>query len=328
MRRLAVAVIVAVPMVAVGIPLLERPAAEAQAQIVALNELNSAKVPEFARPHLQRAAKTCAAITAPVLAAQIQQESNWNPRAVSPVGAQGIAQFMPGTWTSYGVDGNNDGKRDPLDPADAIPAQAKYMCDAVAAVQRAKLPGDTLDLALASYNAGFGAVERYRGIPPYAETVHYVRRIRETIPTFAISTRGGGGATGPSRGWMVPVDGRCTSGFGPRWGTTHYGLDIAAPIGTPIKAAADGRVVAAGPASGYGLWVKLEHANGVVTIYGHNDRNVISTGSRVKAGQQIATVGNRGESTGPHVHFQIEINGAPADPLSFYQSVGGPALCG
>ncbi len=328
MRRLAVAVIAAVIMVVVAIPLLERPAGEAQAQIAAPSGLDPAKVPTFAVPLLTRAAKTCVTITAPVLAAQIEQESNWNRRAVSPVGAQGIAQFMPETWASHGVDGNDDGKRDPFDPADAIPAQARYMCDAVAAVQRAKLPGDTLDLALASYNAGFGAVSRYQGIPPYTETVHYVRRIRETIPTFAISTRGGGGATGSSRGWMAPVDGRCTSGFGARWGTTHYGLDIAAPIGTPIKAAADGQVLAAGPASGYGLWVKLEHANGVVTIYGHNDRNVVAAGTRVKAGQQIATVGNRGESTGPHVHFQIEINGAPADPLSFYQSVGGPALCG
>ncbi|WP_409461724.1 M23 family metallopeptidase [Amycolatopsis sp. GA6-003] len=127
--------------------------------------------------------------------------------------------------------------------------------------------------------------------------------------------------------WVTPVAGRCTSGFGPRSGEFHRGQDIAAPIGTPIVAASNGRVIASGPASGYGLWVRIEHAQGVITTYGHNNRNFVAVGQSVHAGQPIAEVGNRGESTGPHVHFQVEPGGQPTDPVAFYQQQHAPRLC-
>lgn len=105
--------------------------------------------------------------------------------------------------------------------------------------------------------------------------------------------------------FVAPTAGTLTSGYGARWGTMHWGIDIANRIGTPIISVADGVVVEAGPASGFGLWVRVEHADGTTTIYGHVDRVLAKEGQRVKAGQQIATMGNRGHSTGPHLHFEV-----------------------
>ncbi len=105
--------------------------------------------------------------------------------------------------------------------------------------------------------------------------------------------------------FVMPAAGRLTSGFGARWGTTHYGLDIANSIGTPIVAAADGVVVEAGPASGFGLWVRVQHDDGTITVYGHVDTYSVREGEQVKAGEQIARMGNRGQSTGPHLHFEV-----------------------
>lgn len=122
---------------------------------------------------------------------------------------------------------------------------------------------------------------------------------------------------------VQPVSGVLTSNFGSRWGAHHGGLDIAAPMGTPILAAADGVVTAAGPASGFGLWVKVKHADGTETIYGHVDTYSVAEGQQVTAGQQIATVGNRGESTGPHLHFEVhDPSGVKVDPAEWLSTRG------
>lgn len=105
------------------------------------------------------------------------------------------------------------------------------------------------------------------------------------------------------------VTGRITSCYGSRWGTTHYGIDIAAPIGTPIFAPEGGVVLHAGAASGFGQAVYLQHPNGVITVYGHVDSFNVTAGQVVNAGQQIAGVGNRGQSTGPHVHVEAHYGG-------------------
>lgn len=148
--------------------------------------LNPATVPGWAVPLLQRAAGTCPEVTAPVLAAQIQQESGWNPQATSPVGARGLTQFMPATWAARGTDGDGDGRADPADPADAVQSQAGYMCGLVGQVRQVQLPGDMLDLALGAYNAGFGAIQSSHGLPPYPETQNYVRTIRGLIGRYEI----------------------------------------------------------------------------------------------------------------------------------------------
>ncbi|WP_327110235.1 M23 family metallopeptidase [Nocardia sp. NBC_01730] len=117
--------------------------------------------------------------------------------------------------------------------------------------------------------------------------------------------------------------GTFTSGFGARWGVQHLGIDIAGPIGTPIVAVADGTVVEAGPAAGFGMWVRLLHDDGTITIYGHIDTATVSQGQRVMAGDQIATIGNRGFSTGPHCHFEVWLNGVDkVDPLPWLASRG------
>ncbi|MGE0217864.1 MAG: M23 family metallopeptidase [Mycolicibacterium sp.] len=123
--------------------------------------------------------------------------------------------------------------------------------------------------------------------------------------------------------FAMPTRGVWTSGFGYRWGVLHGGIDIANAIGTPILAAADGVVIEAGPTAGYGAYVKLKHADGTVTLYGHINSWLVSVGERVMAGDQIATMGNRGNSTGPHLHFEVLVNGSDRiDPVGWLSKRG------
>jgi murein DD-endopeptidase MepM/ murein hydrolase activator NlpD len=110
-------------------------------------------------------------------------------------------------------------------------------------------------------------------------------------------------------GAVQMIAGRVTSGFGSRWGRAHKGLDIAAPIGTPIRAPLAGTVIESGPASGFGMWVRVRHDDGTVTTYGHINRSLVREGQKVGAGEVIAEVGNRGRSTGPHLHIEVETPG-------------------
>ena len=73
----------------------------------------------------------------------------------------------------------------------------------------------------------------------------------------------------------------------------------------------------AGPASGFGMWVRLEHADGTISVYGHINESLVSEGQHVDAGEQIATIGNRGQSTGPHLHFEVRVNGSVVNPLNY-----------
>jgi murein DD-endopeptidase MepM/ murein hydrolase activator NlpD len=123
--------------------------------------------------------------------------------------------------------------------------------------------------------------------------------------------------------FMNPTKGIFTSGFGYRWGALHGGIDIATAVGTPIYAVADGVVIDAGPTAGYGAWVKLRHADGTVTLYGHVNSWLVSVGQSVMAGDQIATVGSRGNSTGPHLHFEVMPNGQDRiDPVPWLSARG------
>jgi murein DD-endopeptidase MepM/ murein hydrolase activator NlpD len=125
---------------------------------------------------------------------------------------------------------------------------------------------------------------------------------------------------------VLPVAGaRLTSGFGARWGTMHAGIDLAAPMLTPEYAAMDGVVIKAGAASGYGLAVYIQHENGDVTVYGHMDSILVAEGQAVRAGDTIALLGNRGQSTGPHLHFEVHIggmDGTKVDPAGWLRERG------
>jgi murein DD-endopeptidase MepM/ murein hydrolase activator NlpD len=125
---------------------------------------------------------------------------------------------------------------------------------------------------------------------------------------------------------VMPVDGaRMTTCFCQRWGTMHRGIDLAAPMLTPEYAAEDGVVIKAGAASGYGLAVYILGVSGDVMIYGHMEEITVSAGDAVEMGQTIALVGSRGQSTGPHLHFEVHsggINGEPVDPEEWLRDRG------
>jgi murein DD-endopeptidase MepM/ murein hydrolase activator NlpD len=118
-------------------------------------------------------------------------------------------------------------------------------------------------------------------------------------------------------GFAWPLTGPITSPFGMRWGTLHPGIDIGVPTGTPIHAAGPGTVVWCGWMSGYGNLVMIDHHNGLATLYGHQSRIAATCGEQVTTGELIGYVGCTGFCTGPHLHFEVRLNGTPVDPLGY-----------
>ncbi|SFQ99449.1 LysM peptidoglycan-binding domain-containing M23 family metallopeptidase [Desulfoscipio geothermicus] len=145
-----------------------------------------------------------------------------------------------------------------------------------------------------------------------------VRTMRSTANVPATSR------SGTARKFTLPVQGRLTAGYGQRTHPItgsrdfHEGWDLAAPEGTPIRAAAAGRVTFAGWDGGYGLAVRIDHGNGVTTLYAHASSILVSVGEQVSPGTVIARVGNTGLSTGPHVHLEVRVDGRPVDPGQYF----------
>jgi murein DD-endopeptidase MepM/ murein hydrolase activator NlpD len=123
--------------------------------------------------------------------------------------------------------------------------------------------------------------------------------------------------TPSSAGLIWPVQGPVTSPFGWRWGRMHEGIDIGVPYGTPIHAAASGNIIYCGWESGYGNLTVIDHGNSLATAYGHQSSIAVSCGQQVTQGQVIGYVGSTGHSTGPHLHFEVRVNGAPVDPMGY-----------
>ena len=127
---------------------------------------------------------------------------------------------------------------------------------------------------------------------------------------------------------IAPVDGWVSSGFGYRTSPftgkrqKHYGIDIASSVGKPIYAPADGVVIFSGTKQDFGNFIMIAHGHGVVTRYGHNAHNLVVVGQRVRRGDQIATVGSTGRSTGAHLHYEVWVNGRPTNPKKFILSLG------
>jgi murein DD-endopeptidase MepM/ murein hydrolase activator NlpD len=159
---------------------------------------------------------------------------------------------------------------------------------------------------------------------PVAKTVDPAAEAQKLVKSQHITeTREAEEAEAKRPKYVRPAAGDFTSGFGGRWGEMHYGIDIAAPIGTPILSAADGVVIEAGPASGFGLWIRVQHADGSITVYGHVDSYSVEKGQQVMAGEQIGRMGNRGFSTGPHLHFEVwNADGKKINPLTWLNSKG------
>ncbi len=126
-----------------------------------------------------------------------------------------------------------------------------------------------------------------------------------------------GGGTPSASGFIWPVSGPITSGYGPRWGRMHEGIDISAPGGTPIRAAAGGRVIVAGWMGGYGNLVVIDHGGGLATAYAHQSAIYVGVGQQVAQGHVIGAVGSTGHSTGNHLHFEVRVNGSAVNPLNY-----------
>ena len=158
-----------------------------QSQQTASQQLAPGTVPAAYAPLIQQWGTLCPQLSPPLLAAQMYQESGFNPNAVSPVGAQGIAQFMPGTWAIYGIDPTHaHASPDVWDPADAIPSAATYDCQL--AQDTKNVPGNATSNMLAAYNAGPYAVISSDGIPGYTQTEDYVTNINKLSESFAATT--------------------------------------------------------------------------------------------------------------------------------------------
>lgn len=255
----------------------------------------------------------CVAITPALIAAQIEAESNWEPGAQSSVGAQGISQFMPETWESYGQDENGDGVANVLDPEDAIPAQGRFMCaiaDQVDGwIDDGTVAGDVVKLSLAGYNAGPGAVQTYGGIPPYPETQGYVERIIDLMGKYAAAGTGTSGGGGPV---VLPVeDGTYSSDnygdTGSLWSNYHTGNDFAAPCGAPVFAATAGTINLTPGPSWFGdpEVSVLTGPTSVRTDYAHMQVIDVVDGQRVTAGQRLGQAGAEGNVSGCHLHFEV-----------------------
>ena len=155
------------------------------------------------------------------------------------------------------------------------------------------------------------------------EYLHEVNALAAVSAQLAGTIRGAQSSTSvppvraSSSGFAWPASGPVTSPFGWRWGRMHEGIDIAVPTGSPVVASAAGRVIHAGWMGGYGNLVVIDHGGGIATAYGHNSSIAVGYGSSVSQGQLIAYAGSTGNSTGPHVHFEVRVNGAPVEPIGY-----------
>ncbi len=199
-----------------------------------------------------------------------------------------------------------------LDELSAAAAQAK------AAVEAEEFALEETQVRLAASKA-----EQERRIEELIAEVDALQKEEAKIQAMLSPTRGPSGSVpvaGKGRfGW--PVSGPVTSGFGQRCGSSgcrmHQGIDISAPVGTPVGASAAGTVVGAGSQGAYGLTVVIDHGDGFATLYAHLSSISVSPGQRVGQGTIVGAVGTTGNATGPHLHFEIRYRGSPVDPMAY-----------
>jgi murein DD-endopeptidase MepM/ murein hydrolase activator NlpD len=151
----------------------------------------------------------------------------------------------------------------------------------------------------------------------YLNEVNALLAVSAQLASRIQASQSGSPVQQSSSGFIWPVSGPVTSGFGWRWGRMHEGIDIAVPTGTAVHASASGRVIYAGWLGGYGNLVVIDHGGGIATAYGHNSSIVAGYGAGVSQGQVIAYAGSTGHSTGSHVHFEVRVNGSAVDPMGY-----------
>jgi hypothetical protein len=295
------------------------PAAGQAGGSVAVNgPLKTGAIPAFLVPLFTGAAGSSSCHLSPaLLAAQSQVESGYQLDAISSAGAVGIMQFLPSTWATEGIDGDRDGRVSITDPADAIYTAAKLDCENLDRVQAAGISGDNTGLMLAAYNAGLGTVLQCRCLPAITQTRNYVASILRIAPTLATPAAT---AVSPSGRMTYPlaVQAVVTQTYGPHdAGTFHPGIDLAAPAGTPVLAATAGTATYAGWETGYGNYICLQATAVLSTCYAHLAQIDVHLRQTVNAGQQIGAEGATGDATGPHLHFEVRINGHTVDPAPY-----------
>lgn len=172
-------------------------------------------------------------------------------------------------------------------------------------------PGESLASIAAKFNLKVSTVMKDNNISDSSKLrIDQKLILRNAKPEFSYQDR-------LDQKFMYPIQSRITSYYGPRWGRMHEGLDFAAPMGSPIRAVSSGRVVYSGWATGYGKVVIIEHQKGLRTLYAHNSKLLVRAGQSVVKGQTITRSGSTGNSTGPHLHFEVQVNGRPENPLNY-----------
>ncbi|MFF4243647.1 M23 family metallopeptidase [Streptomyces sp. NPDC001822] len=249
-------------------------------------------------------------------------------RAERPV-TRGIAQFSDADWAAEGVDGNNDGVRDVLDPADAIPSQGRKMCRLLrTAGKHPGYRGTPLELALSGYRLGWKAVERHGGVPRAsgadADTYDYVQAVMKSYPKMVVPA-----GRSVSGGWTLPVVGPAGTPYhqrGSAWSTgLHTGVDFVVPTGTQVEAIGPGEVVAAGAGGDYGNQVVIRHEDGTYSQYAHLSQVKAVVGQSVQGGTLIGWSGDTGNATGPHLHFEMRTGpafGSDIPPVPYLRAKG------
>lgn len=196
----------------------------------------------------------------------------------------------------------------------------------------------TLQMFASEVSAAYGLKSRIEGADNVSSEARLAPTLSETLATFnslqsfgtahydsTFFANSSGRITAMLSGFW-PVDGRITGGYGTRVdpfsgeGEYHTGMDMGAPVGTPVSAAADGTVTHAGWFNGYGRLVIVDHGNGYQTYYGHLSRVDVLEGQSLRQGEQVGAVGSSGHSTGPHLHYEVRIAGVPVNPYRFLSS--------
>jgi murein DD-endopeptidase MepM/ murein hydrolase activator NlpD len=206
-----------------------------------------------------------------------------------------------------------------VEAAELASAVGRRVDEQQALVERAAASRNALVAAQADRRSTIAAIEGDRDavlaeiaeLEKQSATLAATIRASQPVATEVVVPVSGGGLLA----W--PVSGPVTSGFGMRWGRLHEGIDIAVPSGSPVGASAAGTVIYAAWLGGYGNLVVVDHGGGLATAYAHNSSYAVGVGQTVETGTVIAYSGNTGNSSGPHVHFEVRVNGTAVDPLGY-----------